>query len=63
MISGKMPLRHLVYRVQQLPQSMIPLVSDFGKLSDYDEELYTQKIVQKFVDSGMCYKNTFSFVV
>ncbi|XP_041100244.1 E3 ubiquitin-protein ligase rnf213-alpha-like, partial [Polyodon spathula] len=31
---GSIPLRQLVYRVQALPPSMIPLVWDFGQLND-----------------------------
>ena len=42
-------MRQLVYRVQALPQSMIPLVWDFGELSDDIESLYIEKIVQRHV--------------
>lgn len=47
--SGKVPLRQLVYRVQRLPQSMLPLVSDFGTLSADDEVVYIKEIVKKHV--------------
>ncbi|KAL4648632.1 E3 ubiquitin-protein ligase rnf213-beta-like [Arapaima gigas] len=44
---GKVPLRQLVYRVQPLPPSMIPLVWDFGQLSDSAELSYIRQIVQR----------------
>uniref|UniRef100_A0A8C4TA23 RING-type E3 ubiquitin transferase n=1 Tax=Erpetoichthys calabaricus TaxID=27687 RepID=A0A8C4TA23_ERPCA len=43
----KVPLRQLVYRVQPLPPSMIPLVWDFGQLSNKAEHSYTKLIVQR----------------
>ncbi|XP_041073022.1 E3 ubiquitin-protein ligase rnf213-alpha-like isoform X2 [Carcharodon carcharias] len=48
---GKVPLRQLVYRVQPLPSSMIPLVWDFGQLSDKAELAYTSQIVQRYIHS------------
>ncbi|XP_036427896.1 E3 ubiquitin-protein ligase rnf213-beta isoform X2 [Colossoma macropomum] len=44
---GKVPMRQLVYRVHPLPPSMIPLVWDFGQLSDSTELSYIRQIVQK----------------
>lgn len=44
---GQVPMRQLVYRVHPLPPSMIPLVWDFGQLSDSAECSYIQQIVQK----------------
>ncbi|XP_075942052.1 E3 ubiquitin-protein ligase rnf213-alpha-like isoform X1 [Anarhichas minor] len=46
---GSIPLRQLVYRVQALPPSMIPLVWDFGQLNDDAEKIYIQQIVQRVV--------------
>ena len=46
---GGIPLRHLVYRVHSLPESMRPLVWDFGQLKPEIEELYTRQIVSRFV--------------
>jgi len=46
---GSIPLRQLVYRVQALPPSMIPLVWDFGQLNDDTEKMYIQQIVQRVV--------------
>ncbi|XP_041076276.1 E3 ubiquitin-protein ligase rnf213-alpha-like isoform X2 [Polyodon spathula] len=46
---GSIPLRQLVYRVQALPPSMIPLVWDFGQLNDHTEKMYIQQIVQRVV--------------
>lgn len=43
---GDLPMRHLVYRVQPLPASMMPIVWDFGQLSADVEKLYIQQIVQ-----------------
>ncbi|XP_028310203.1 E3 ubiquitin-protein ligase rnf213-alpha [Gouania willdenowi] len=50
---GSIPLRQLVYRVQALPPSMIPLVWDFGQLSDQTEKMYIQQIVQRVVENQM----------
>lgn len=47
---GKVPMRQLVYRVHQLPPSMIPLVWDFGQLSDSAEYSYIQQIVCKQIE-------------
>ncbi|XP_051530047.1 E3 ubiquitin-protein ligase rnf213-beta-like isoform X2 [Myxocyprinus asiaticus] len=44
---GKVPMRQLVYRVHPLPPSMVPLVWDFGQLSDSTELSYIRQIVQK----------------
>lgn len=44
---GSIPLRQLVYRVHSLPPSMIPLVWDFGQLSDSTEQMYIEQIVQR----------------
>ncbi|CAB4020838.1 Hypothetical predicted protein, partial [Paramuricea clavata] len=48
---GSIPLRQLVYRVHPLPESMRPLVWDFGQLTDHTEELYTAQIVRRFMVS------------
>ncbi|XP_058262202.1 E3 ubiquitin-protein ligase rnf213-beta isoform X1 [Hemibagrus wyckioides] len=47
---GQVPMRQLVYRVHQLPPSMIPLVWDFGQLSDSAEHSYIRQIVQKQIE-------------
>ncbi|XP_067369794.1 E3 ubiquitin-protein ligase rnf213-alpha-like [Channa argus] len=49
---GSIPLRQLVYRVHVLPPSMIPLVWDFGQLSDSTEQMYIKQIVQRQVESN-----------
>ncbi|XP_068434126.1 E3 ubiquitin-protein ligase rnf213-alpha isoform X2 [Clinocottus analis] len=49
---GSIPLRQLVYRVQALPPSMIPLVWDFGQLNDDTEKIYIQQIVQRVVENN-----------
>ncbi|CAB4040909.1 Hypothetical predicted protein, partial [Paramuricea clavata] len=46
---GSIPLRQLVYRVHPLPESMRPLVWDFGQLTDHTEELYTAQMVRRFM--------------
>ncbi|XP_041350668.1 E3 ubiquitin-protein ligase rnf213-alpha-like [Gigantopelta aegis] len=50
---GRVPMRRLVYRVQPLPQSMLPLVWDFGQLNTTVEELYIRQMVNHYVNSGM----------
>ncbi|KAK3097976.1 hypothetical protein FSP39_014985 [Pinctada imbricata] len=49
---GRVPMRRLVYRVQPLPQSMLPLVWDFGQLNTDVEEIYIRQMVLRFVNSG-----------
>ncbi|XP_031417458.1 E3 ubiquitin-protein ligase rnf213-beta isoform X2 [Clupea harengus] len=44
---GQVPLRQLVYRVHPLPPSLIPLVWDFGQLSNSAELSYIIQIVRK----------------
>lgn len=47
--TGRIPMRHLVYRVRPLPQSMLPLVWDFGQLDNNVEKLYIIQMVQRCV--------------
>jgi len=49
---GRIPLRHLVYRVHALPESMRSLVWDFGQLNPEVEELYTRQIVRRYVSNA-----------
>ncbi len=42
-------MRHLVYRVQALPQSLLSMVWDFGQLSKEVEVLYIRQIVKRYV--------------
>ena len=42
---GDIPLRDLVYRVIPLPQSLLPLVWEFGKLSSETENSYIIEII------------------
>ena len=58
---GKIPMRHLVYRVQALPQGLLPLVWDFGQLDVKTEKMYIAEMVKKIVrrnrilsDSQIC---------
>ncbi|XP_031561517.1 E3 ubiquitin-protein ligase RNF213-like [Actinia tenebrosa] len=46
---GCIPLRHLVYRVHALPDSMRSLIWDFGQLKPDVELLYTRQIVLRHV--------------
>ena len=46
---GEIPLRQLVYRVHPLPESMKPLVWDFGQLNAQTEELYAREIIGRYV--------------
>ncbi|XP_043986389.1 E3 ubiquitin-protein ligase rnf213-alpha-like [Gambusia affinis] len=49
---GSIPLRQLVYRVHVLPPSLMPLVWDFGQLSDSAEQMYIKQIVQRQVKAN-----------
>ncbi|CAC5380698.1 RNF213 [Mytilus coruscus] len=49
---GRVPMRRLVYRVQPLPQSMLPLVWDFGQLNSRVEEMYIKQMVLRYVNEG-----------
>ena len=48
-LPGRVPMRQLVYRVQPLPQSMLPLVWDFGQLDTDTECLYIRQMVLRYV--------------
>lgn len=60
-IEGQIPMRHLVYRVQALSQSLLPLVWDFGTLKSAPpqedgqpqpgdvETRYIEQMIVKFV--------------
>ncbi|XP_074524614.1 E3 ubiquitin-protein ligase rnf213-alpha-like [Halichoeres trimaculatus] len=54
---GFIPLRQLVYRVHALPASMIPLVWDFGQLSDLTEAMYIEQIVQRQTQANLVEKS------
>jgi len=43
--TGSIPLRHLVYRVLDLPPSMQPLLYDFGQVVGKTENDYVTQIV------------------
>ena len=43
---GRIPMRHLVYRVKPLPKSLLHVVCDFGALDDQTEGLYINQIVR-----------------
>ncbi|WAR07198.1 R213A-like protein, partial [Mya arenaria] len=47
---GRVPMRRLVYRVQPLPQSLLPLVWDFGQLNTQVEELYIRQMVRRYIN-------------
>ncbi|VDI69454.1 Hypothetical predicted protein [Mytilus galloprovincialis] len=47
---GRVPMRQLVYRVQPLPQSMLPLVWDFGQLNTRVEEMYIRQMVLRYIN-------------
>ena len=55
-IAGSTPLRHLVYRVLDLPSSMKPLVYDYGSLSTATEQAYIRRIVENHVSWATVYK-------
>ncbi|KAK3585584.1 hypothetical protein CHS0354_036771 [Potamilus streckersoni] len=49
---GRVPMRRLVYRVQPLPQSLLPLVWDFGQLNTQIEDLYIRQMVRRYIRNG-----------
>ncbi|XP_066922902.1 E3 ubiquitin-protein ligase rnf213-alpha-like [Clytia hemisphaerica] len=49
---GEIPLRQLVYRVHPLPESMKPLVWDFGQLNSETEQLYARQIITRYKMEG-----------
>jgi len=51
---GDVPMRHLVYRVQPLPAAMLPLIWDFGQLSQHVERLYISQIVREKLGRTDC---------
>lgn len=48
---GHLPMRHLVYRVQPLPASLLPLIWDFGQLDENTENIYICQMLSKSVKS------------
>ena len=50
-ITGGTPLRNLVYRVLELPESLGSLVWDFGTLNQVSENKYIIEMVTKYIDS------------
>ena len=48
---GDIPLRDLVYRVIPLPESLLSLVWDFGRLSSETENSYISEIINFFLSS------------
>lgn len=53
-------MRRLVYRVQPLPQSMLPLVWDFGQLDTNVEEMYIKQMVLRYVSKCISVHNVYS---
>ena len=47
---GHIPMRQLVYRVQPLPGSFLPLVWDFGQLNNEVEQVYIKQMLRKAID-------------
>ncbi|XP_062457519.1 E3 ubiquitin-protein ligase rnf213-alpha-like [Rhea pennata] len=48
---GYIPLRQLVYRVQPLPPSLLPLVWDFGELNERTQSLYIREIIKSTLEN------------
>ena len=53
---GHIPMRQLVYRVQPLPASMIPLVWDFGQLNANTECVYITQMLKKAIRNAVLTK-------
>lgn len=49
---GHIPMRQLVYRVQPLPNSMLPLVWDFGQLDFNTEKVYIRQMIERSSKNG-----------
>ncbi|XP_057290514.1 E3 ubiquitin-protein ligase rnf213-alpha-like isoform X3 [Hydractinia symbiolongicarpus] len=54
---GDIPLRQLVYRVHPLPESMKPLVWDFGQLNAKTEQAYARQIIRRYEKDKMLPSN------
>ena len=50
-VLGHIPLRQLVYRVHPLPESMKPLMWDFGQLNETTEQAYAKQIILRYVSN------------
>ena len=48
---GHIPLLQLVYPVHPLPESMKPLMWDFGQLNETTEQVYAKQIILRYVSS------------
>ena len=55
---GHIPMRQLVYRVQPLPSSFLPLVWDFGQLDKGVENVYIKQMIKKDIREMKFCKNT-----
>lgn len=49
---GQIPMRQLVYRVQPLPMSMLPIVWDFGRLNESVEQIYIKQMLITAAESN-----------
>jgi len=49
---GQIPMRQLVYRVQPLPTSLIPIVWDFGQLNQDTEKKYIDQMLNSAANNG-----------
>ena len=54
---GHIPMRQLVYRVQPLPSSFLPLVWDFGQLDKGVENVYIRQMICKAINDNKFTKN------
>jgi len=50
---GQIPMRQLVYRVQPLPTSLIPIVWDFGQLNQDTEKKYIDQMLNSAANKGL----------
>ena len=49
---GQIPMRQLVYRVQPLPTSLLPIVWDFGCLNREIEQIYIIQMLNTAAERG-----------
>ena len=50
---GRIPMRQLVYRVQPLPTSLVPLVWDFGQLGSAVESVYIRQMISRAINDRL----------
>ncbi len=58
---GQIPMRQLVYRVQALPTSLLPIVWDFGSLNKEIEQIYINQMLNTAAERGQLGENLVNY--